>query len=74
MIVELRVSFAKVRSSWLAVHTAAMELNEACETVRNAPGLGFAYTFIDDLSAMMITLKGAGNQVGDGVGDATATS
>ena len=58
VLVELRSTFDKVESSWLAVQLAALELNAACEDVRLAPGLGYAYTYLDDLGALKITLKG----------------
>lgn len=66
VIVELRSTFDKVRSSWLAVHAAALELNAACQDVRTAPGLGLAYTYIDELSSMKITLKGPQRALGGG--------
>ena len=73
VILELRSTYDKVRSSWLAVHAAAMELNTACQGVRTAPGLGFAYTYIDTLNAMKITLKGPQRTLGSGDG-ATETA
>ncbi|CAF9918319.1 hypothetical protein IMSHALPRED_004276 [Imshaugia aleurites] len=66
VLVELRSTFDKVQSSWLAVQLAALELNAACEDVRMAPGLRIAYTYLDALGAMKITLKGPGGQLGDG--------
>lgn len=66
MLLELPRASDKVRSSWLAVQLAALELNTACEDVRAAPGLGGAYTYVDNSNLMKITLKGAGAPVGDG--------
>ena len=66
VIVELRSTYDKVRSSWLAVHAAAMELNTACQDVRTAPGLGIGYTYIDELRSMKITLKGPQRTLGGG--------
>ena len=76
VVIELRSPYDKVQSSWLAVHVAAMELNVACQDLREAPGLGSAYTFLDDMSQMKITLKGAQKQLGDGDDgtDANATA
>lgn len=50
----------KVRSSWLAVQVAALELNEACQDVRTAPGLGNAVTYVGALKRMKVTLKEPG--------------
>ena len=58
VIVDLRSSLDKVQSSWLAVHVAALELNEACQEVRKAPGLSWGYTYLDGSGAMRISLKG----------------
>lgn len=66
VLLELPRASDKVRSSWLAVQLAALELNTACEDVRAAPGLGGAYTYVDNSNLMKITLKGAGAPVGDG--------
>ena len=58
VLVELRSTLDKVESTWLAVQLAALELNAACQDVRSTPGLEYAYTYLDDLGAMKITLKG----------------
>ena len=48
------------------MHVAALELNEACQDVRTAPGLGYAYTFIDEAGKMKVTLQPpARTQLGD---------
>lgn len=65
---ELRSTYDKVRSSWLAVQVAALELNEACQDVRTGSGLGSAYTYVDALEAMKITLRGPVRGLGDGEG------
>lgn len=50
----------------LAVQVAALELNEACQDLRMAPGLGYAYTFIDAAGKMKVTLQApARTQLGD---------
>ena len=69
---ELRNPYDKVRSSWLAVQVAALELNEACQDVRTAPGLGNAYTYVDTLRKMKITLRAPARQLGDGEGGGDA--
>lgn len=58
VVVSLRSAYDRVRSSWLAVAVAALELNAACQGVRAAPGLGSAVTFVDGLQTMKIELKG----------------
>lgn len=73
MVVELQSPYDKVRSSWLAVQVAALELNEACQDVRTAPGLGNAYTFVDALGKMKVTFRAPVRQLGGG-GDAVGTS
>ena len=73
VLVEVRSVYDRVRTSWLAVHMAAMELNAACQDVRTAPGLAFAYTYIDELDRMKVTLKGPGGRLSDGT-DASETS
>ena len=55
-----------MQSSWLAVQLAALELNGACQDVRAAPGLGNAYTYIDNLNSMKLSFRGAGPRLGDG--------
>lgn len=60
MVVELSKSYDRVQSSWLAVQVAALELNAACQDIREAPGLGNAYTYVDALNTMKITLRGSG--------------
>ena len=66
VLVSLRSPLDRVQSSWLAVQVAAMELNEACQDVRAAPGLGSATTFVDGLNSMRITLQGPRRELGDG--------
>lgn len=66
VLIELRSTYDKVQSSWLAVQLAALELNGACQDVRTAPGLGNAYTYIDNLDTMKVSLRGAGRRFGDG--------
>ena len=66
VLVSLHSSIDRVQSSWLAVQVAAMELNEACQDVRTAPGLGFATTFVDGLNSMKITLQGPRKTLSDG--------
>lgn len=72
VVIELRSVHDKVQSSWLAVQVAALELNSACQDVRMAPGLGTAYTYIDNLGAMKVTFTGPG-ALGDGVDGTDAT-
>lgn len=72
VLVELRSTYDRVRSSWLAVQVAALELNDACQDVRTATGLGSASTYIDSLEAMKVTLRGPVRQVGDGEGGGDA--
>ena len=76
VVIELRSKYDKVQSNWLAVQLAALELNTACQDVRAAPGLGSAYTYVDDLETMKITLKAPTRGLGDGdeVTDANETS
>lgn len=57
VIIELSTAYDKVQSSWLAVQLAAVELNDACQNIRMSPGLGNAYTYIDNLKKMKITLR-----------------
>lgn len=59
VVIELVSRYDRVQSSWLAVQIAALELNSACQNVRTSPGLGSAYTYVDDLKSMRITLKGS---------------
>ncbi len=66
VVVQLRSGLDKVQSSWLAVQVAALELNTACQDVRAAPGLGSAYTYVDNLEAMKITLTSPTRDLGDG--------
>lgn len=73
VVIELRSTYDKVQSSWLAVQLAALELNSACQDIRTAPGLGTAYTYVDNLDSMKITLKGPGKMLGDGVDGTDAT-
>ena len=73
VLFELRSPYDKVQSSWLAAHQAATELNTACEGTRQSPGLGSAYTYLDDLkNSLRITLKDPGRTLGNG-GDPNAT-
>ena len=65
--IELRSAYDKVQSSWLAVQLAALELNSACQDVRTAPGLGTAYTYIDVMDRMKLTLAAPLQMLGDGV-------
>ncbi|CAF9939237.1 MAG: hypothetical protein ALECFALPRED_008047 [Alectoria fallacina] len=73
VIIELRSTYDRVQSSWLAVQLAALELNGACQDVRSAPGLGIAYTYIDNLDAMKLSFRGAGRRLGDGDDGTDAT-
>ena len=76
VLIELSTAYDKVESSWLAVQLAALEMNMACQDVRTSPGLGNAYTYIDNLNKMKLTLRGAGGRLSDGddVTDANETS
>ena len=74
VVVELRSTYDKVQTSWLAVHQATMELNAACQDIRATPGLGFAFTYMDDLQSMKITLQGPRLGNGDGGTDTTETA
>lgn len=73
VVVELRSTFDKVQTSWLAVQLAALELNTACEDVRTSPGLGNAYTYVDSMKTMKISYKGAGGRAGNGIDETDAT-
>ena len=66
VVLTMQSALDRVQSSWLAVQVAAMELNEACQDVRTAPGLGSASTFVDDLGAMRITLTTPQSELGVG--------
>ena len=59
VLVELRSTFDKVTSSWLAVHMAATELNGVCQIQRQQPGLANGYVYLDDLKSLKITLQAA---------------
>ena len=73
VLVELRSRYDKLRSSWLAIHAAATELSIACLTSTTI--VPSAYTFLDELQSVKITLKGVSRQLGDGNSgtDPTAT-
>ena len=74
VLVEMRSRYDRLRSSWLAVHVAATELSIGCLT---SPGIvPSAYTYLDELQTVRITLKGVQRRLGDGSSgtDATATS
>ena len=74
VLVEMRSRYDKLRSSWLAVHVAATELNIGCLT---SPGIvPSAYTYLDELQTVKITIKGVQRRLGDGESgtDGTATS
>ena len=74
VIVEMRSRYDRLRSSWLAVHAAATELNIGCLTA--AAIVPSAYTYLDELQTVKITLRGVSRQLGDGNSgiDTTATS
>ena len=74
VVIELQTSASKVQSSWLAVQVAALELNSVCQDLRSSPGLGSAYTYVDDSNLMKITLKGLPLGNGEGGTNATETS
>lgn len=74
VLLEMRSRYDKLRSSWLAVHAAATELSMACLT---SPGIvPSAYTYLDELQTVKITLKGVSRPLGDGNNgtEGTATS
>ena len=74
VLVEMRSRYDKLRSSWLAVHVAATELNVAC--LSNEAIMPSAYTYLDELQTVKISLRGVQRGLGDGTNGtgATATS
>ena len=73
VLVEIRSRYDRLRSSWLAIHAAAAELNLACLTSSTAL-VPSAYTYLDELQTVKITLKGVRRQLGDGNSGANATA
>ena len=74
VLVEVRSRYARLQSSWLAVHAAATELNIRC--LSDHAAVPYAYKWIDEEQTVKVTLKGPQRSLGDGNGgtDATATS
>ena len=74
VVIELRSRYDKLRSSWLAIHAAATELSIGCLTSSGI--VPSAYTYLDELQTVKITLKGAPRRLGDGNNgtDGAATS
>ena len=56
VLVEVRSRYARLQSSWLAVHAAATELNIRCYSDHAA--VPYAYKWLDEGQTVKVTLKG----------------
>lgn len=73
VIVTLSPAVSSVQSSWVAIHAAAMELNEACQDVRST-GLASGFTYVDGREGIKVTMQGSRHGADGGASNATATA
>lgn len=73
IVVTLNPALDWVRTSWVAIHAAATELNDACQEVR-LTGLASGFTYVDIREGIKVTLQGSRIGAGDGTSNATETA
>lgn len=74
VLIENRYTKSKSQSSWLEIGLAAIELNEACQEIRNRGYLGSGTTHTGQTNGIRITMRGyTGPYLGANATDPTAT-
>lgn len=75
VLVEIIAPSARVRSSWAEIGLAAVELNEACQEIRDNGFLGSGVTYAGPANGIKISLRAySGRSLGANATDPTAAA